>query len=267
MLVWARIHSLAFHDLEEFYEAGTEFGIAFNPQKQPGLLYRIKEADLKTHDPSDWAFIWIKMSSFVETISIANFGNHWLDDRVWHEGQIVWQRPPGVPLVEEKEGHPEKPQLTIRGPYLAAHVINLMYHIATTFPRVWPYHTTGCYLLRSAFIGRDFNADILLNFFKIGELITATMYKTKPHLKQIQQASRELGVDEFYSDKEIAGFYRIRSRDAAHDWLKVQPVERSEALDCKLWSETMIQYHWQQKGVRAVQVIAKTQSPSPASPL
>lgn len=246
MVVWAPIHSIV-HELEPFDVEEMGFGVGFNDKGNPGLWYRVDEGDLVRHDASDWAFIWIKMNSFLRTLSIVSLRNLWLDNRIWHKGSLVWERPKGVPLIRDKEGAPGKPEVVLTGAYLAHGVINLSYHIATNFPRVWLYHETGCYLLRTSFPGYEFNGDILLNFFKIGELVTAAMYGVKPKLAEIQRASRELGISHFSAD-EIKEFYKIRSRDAAHDWLTAKPVARSLAVDCKMWSEIMVLYHWHHRG-------------------
>jgi hypothetical protein len=94
----------------------------------------------------------------------------------------------------------------------------------------------------------------LLNFFKIAELVTAAMYQKNPSLRDIQRASSELGLEESYPDAEIREFYKVRSRDAAHDWLSAQPVDRSAALDCKNWSDAMLQVHWLKKGRKVVRL-------------
>jgi hypothetical protein len=246
MLVWAGIHSIV-HELQPFDVEDMGFGVGLNAKGQPGLWYRVEQGDLAAHDPSDWAFVWIKMNSFVRTLSIVCLRNLWLDDRIWHEGNLVWERPKGVPLIEDKEGAPGKPEVVLTAAYLAHGVVNLSYHIATNFPRVWLYHETGCYLLRTSFPGYEFNGDTLLNFFKIGELVTAAMYRVKPKLADIQQASHELGITHF-SPEEIKEFYKVRSRDAAHDWLTAKRVDRSLAVDCKMWSEIMVLYHWRHRG-------------------
>lgn len=255
MIVRSAINSIAHHELAPFNMSSMGFGVGFNSRQQPFLWYRVKKEDMEKGDLSDWLFIWRKMGSFLETLCIFNFANYWLDNRIWHERKVMWTRPKAVPLLPEKEGDPEKPRLIFDGPQSGAATINLSYHISTTFPRVWAYHRVGCFLLRSAFPGEEFNAEVLLNFFKVGELITAKMYNSKPTLSRIQRASSDLGVDEFCSDSDVKRFYQVRSRDAAHDWLKVERVEREAALDCKLWAELMIINHWRHKGIEVVKIV------------
>jgi hypothetical protein len=263
MVVWAAIHSIV-QELEPFNVPDMGLGVALSDQGYPGLWYQLKESDLGRHDPSDWVFIWIKMNSFVRTLSIVDFSNLWLDDRLWHQGKLAWQRPKAVPLITDKEGDPANPEKVFTGSQLAHSTVNLSYHIATNFPRVWLYHETGCYLLRTSFPGYEFNGDILLNFFKIGELVTASMYAVKPKLKDIQRASAELGIAPF-TGEEIREFYRVRSRDAAHDWLKAEPVARGLALDCKMWSELMVIHHWHHRGKEVAILLPKGTMPSQSS--
>lgn len=254
MVVWSAVHSLA-DMLSPFDDPAMGYGIARNDKGYPGLWYRVEERDLQGHAWTDWQFIWTKMNSLIRTLSIVSLGNYWLDNRIWHEGSLVWERPRGVPLVPDKEGDPAHPEVGFTPGQLACGLVNVSYHIATTFPRVWFYHETGCHLLRTSFPGYQFNGDILLNFFKIGELVTATMYGVKPKLKDIQRATKELGVTHF-SSQDVKQFYKVRSRDAAHDWLNVQPVERALALDCKMWSEVMVLYHWRERGVEVAKLVS-----------
>jgi hypothetical protein len=260
MVVWAAIHSFV-QELQPFNVPDMGLGVGLNDQGYPGFWYEVKESDLGRRDASDWLFIWIKMNSFVRTLSIVDFSNLWLGDRLWYRGKLVWQRPKAVPLITDKEGDPANPERVFTASQLAHGLVNLAYHIATNFPRVWAYHETGSYLLRTSFPGYEFNADILLNFFKIGELVTASMYGVKPKLAHIQRASAELDIVPF-TREEIREFYKVRSRDAAHDWLNTKPVDRALAVDCKMWSELMVLYHWHQRGKEVAVLLPKGATPN-----
>lgn len=220
-------------------------GVVLNDSGWPFLFYTIDERDDK-----NWMFIYTKLSAHVTALSMATFGHFWLDDRIFdQQGQIVSERPKVIPVVLEKEGDPETPQEIPSD--LAVGMLDLLYHISTHYPRVLLYHDVGRYLLRTSYPGHQFNSDILLNFFKIGEVVTASFLQVKPKLADIQRASRELGVEHF-SDAEIKRFYSVRSRDAAHDWLQAKPIPRELAIDCKMWSELMIFKDWWRRGVRVV---------------
>ena len=251
MVVWAQINSLDDSQLPGFSLADYDFGVGFNSENKPGLWYRVKAGDLERGDASDWQFIWVKIGKLVETMSILTIGNLWIGNRLWSDRKMVWERPRGVPLVPEKEYTTKEVELHIPGVPFGVGVVNLQFHIAINFPRAWIYHETGCYLLRSSFPGHDFSADSLLNFYKIGEMITAKLYTVKPSLKDVQTASHELGITQITS-QDIKNFYKVRSRDAAHDWLTAEHVQREDAVDCKMWAELMIISHWQQKGFDVV---------------
>ena len=250
MVVWAAINSLPPRDIPGFNLSDFGFGIGFNEKGTPGLWYRVDEGDIERADASDWQFLWIKMGNIVQTMSILTIGNQWIGNRLWSEGKVAWERPQGVPLVPNKE-YSNEFLPSIPGVPFGVALVNLRHHIAMNFPRAWLYHEIGCYLLRSSFPGHDFSADALLNFFKVGELITAVMYHVKPSLKHIQGASQELGINDF-SSGDIKTFYKVRGRDVAHDWRTAQTVDRADAVDCKMWSELMIINHWQEKGYDVV---------------
>jgi len=220
-------------------------GVVLNDSGWPFLSYTVNEKDDKA-----WSFLHAKLSSCVTALSIATSGHFWLDDRIFDEqGRILWERPKAVRLIVDKEGDPEAPDEVDTD--LATAMFDLLYHINTHYPSVLLYHDVGRYLLRTSYPGHEFNADILLNFFKIGEVVTASLLQVKPKLADIQRASRELGIKHF-SDTEIKRFYTVRSRDAAHDWLQTKPIPRELAVDCKMWSEAMIFKDWMHRGVPVV---------------
>jgi hypothetical protein len=258
MVVWAAIYNLggAGDVLPEFSLPAYRFGVGSNTDGRRGLWYQVDKDDLKAGDASDWAFIWIKMSYQVETLAILTLGNLWIGNRLWSDSKVVWDRPRGVPLVPEKEysSEPVSIRETFGDVELGVVAVNLHYHIATNFPRAWAYHNVGCYLLRTSFPGHEYHADALLNFFKIGEMLAALMYSVNPELKHIQQATRELGLSDHFTDDDVKNFYRVRSRDAAHDWLTAENVEREDAVDCKMWAEDMLIHHMIRKGTTVLQV-------------
>ena len=258
MIVWAAIYNLggAADVLPEFSLPDYRFGVGSNTDGRRGLWYQVDEGDLQAGDASDWAFVWMKMSYQVETLAILTLSNLWIGNRLWSDGKVVWDRPRGVPLVPEKEYSSEP--MSIRETFgdieVGVVAVNLQYHIAMNFPRAWAYHNVGCYLLRTSFPGHEYHADALLNFFKIGEMLAARMYNVNPELRHIKQATRELGLSHHFTDDDVQNFYRVRSRDAAHDWLTAENVEREDAVDCKMWAEDMLIHHMLEHGKTVLQV-------------
>ncbi len=224
MVVWTAIYNLGGAEdvLLQFNVNDYHFGVGQNTEGRCGLWYQLTDGDLVVGDVSDWSLVWMKMSFLVEAMSILTCSNLWIGDTLWCDNKVAWQRPKGVGLVPEKEYsiEPIAIQELFGDMEVGVATVNLHYHIAINFPRAWGHHHTGCYLLRTSFPGVDYHSDALLNFFKIGEMITARMYAINPQLRDIQRASKELGLDRHFSDDDIANFYRIRSRDAAHDWLQ-----------------------------------------------
>ena len=117
-------------------------------------------------------------------------------------------------------------------------------------------------VLRTPLVGYHLDAEALLNFFKIGELITANRTKKKPDLDSIAAISRELGVASF-EKADIRKFWRVRSKDVAHDYQRAQTVDRELAVDCKLCSELLIVQDWMDRGVAVVK--RRSYPPGPAS--
>jgi hypothetical protein len=251
VIVRANINSLGGgSDLPTFSANDFDFGVGASPQGRPALWYKVAERDLEQHNVADWQFIWVKMNNYVQTIGLLTIGNLWIGNKLWSgDGSVVWERPQGVQMVPEKEYSIEDLSVAdmLGGPQFVAALINFHWHVLNTFPRAMIYYETGCYLLRNSFPGHDFSADALLNFFKIGELVAAVMYQKNPKLYDIQAASRELKV-ECVTDADIANFYKVRGRDAAHDWLSAQHVNREDAVDCKNWSHVMLIHHWMKQG-------------------
>jgi len=70
---------------------------------------------------------------------------------------------------------------------------------------------------------------------------------------------KKLGSD--YSPSEIMEFFKVRSRDAAHDHQQAQNVSRELAADCKLWSEQLVIYDWMDRGEELVKRSDKPRFP------
>ena len=134
------------------------------------------------------------------------------------------------------------------------------FHISRFYPRVFVYHYIGLLLMRTPLVGFNLNGEILLNFFKVGELVSTSRTRAKPTLKNINAVTQEL--DGSYGASEIREFYKVRSRDVAHDYQQSQNIERELAVDCKLWSEELIVKDWMDRGVELVK-----RSPHPRFPL
>jgi len=76
-------------------------------------------------------------------------------------------------------------------------------------------------------------------YFKIVELVTYTRAKKKPELDVILRESKTLKITAL-DESEMREFYKVRGRDAAHDWDKVRGVTRRKAIECKMWAEELI---------------------------
>ena len=107
------------------------------------------------------------------------------------------------------------------------------------YPRVFIYHDIGLFLLRSSLPVEYLYADVLLNFFKIVELVTYKRTKRKPKLGPILHESKTLKIIAL-DKKEMREFYHLRCSDAAHDWDKVRGVTRRQAVECKMWADDLI---------------------------
>lgn len=200
------------------------------------------------HFEQTWEILYTKMEWFVTALSIGIFSHCWLSDYVYDEGgKEVWRKPDTIRMVVEKEGDPEVNELTPA--HMASTMIDLSYHIAEFYPRVSVYHHIGLLLLRTPLVALNLNAEILLNFFKIGELVTESRKDAAP-LKQIIQVSKEL--ESGYDESEIKAFYKVRSRDAAHDYGQSENISRLMAADCKLWAEELVVKDWMDRGEELV---------------
>ena len=101
------------------------------------------------------------------------------------------------------------------------------------------YYTTGLFLLRSSFPTEYLYADVLLNFYKIAELITYKRTNKKPKLDVILKDSKSLNLISV-DETDIKNFWKIRSSDSAHDYNKVRGVSRKQAVECKMWVDELI---------------------------
>ena len=155
-------------------------------------------------------------------------------------------------MIVDKEGDPRVREDTPAN--LTVLFIDQSNHIARLYPRVFLYHYIGLLLLRTPLVAYELNAEILLNFFKIGELITASRTGRKPTLNRIYAATEQLMKDA-YTRAEINEFWIVRSRDAAHDYQQSQNIERKLAVDCKLWAEELVVKDWMDRGEPIVERI------------
>lgn len=206
-----------------------------------------------------WEILYIKMETFITSLSIGIFSHCWLSDYLYDEdGREVWRKPGTIRMVVEKEGDPLEKEPTPA--HMATTMIDLSVHISKFYPRVFLYHYIGLLLMRTPLVGFNLNGEILLNFFKVGELLTTSRTGAKPTLKNINAVTKAL--DGSYSASEVREFYKVRSRDAAHDYQQAQNIERELAIDCKLWSEELIVRDWMDRGEELVK-----RSPQPRFPL
>ena len=203
------------------------------------LKYRISEQDLGL----GLRDMLLKFRFFCTGLSVSTFGHFWVDDVLLNEElKVIWREKKSIRLVVDREISPGGP-LTLSGQEFFRGE-DVEYWIAVNYPRVFNYHYIGLFLLRSNFEREYLYADVLLNFFKIVEIVTFARTREKPKLNVILRDHRKLRskyVDmPDIEESEIREFYAIRGRDAAHDWDKVRGVSRGKALECKLWSETLV---------------------------
>lgn len=206
-------------------------------KEQYFLRYCISEQDLEQLGQS-YEKILLKFRFICTGLSIATMGHFWVQDVLLNEDlQPIWGRKKVLRLEVDKEIYPGGPKPLNVKQFIFGE--DVTYWIATNYPRVFNYHYIGLFLLRSSLPGEYLYADVLLNFFKIVELVTYTRTKKKPELDIIVQESKTLrivAVDE----SDMRKFYIVRSRDSAHDWDKVRRVTRRKAIECKMWADELI---------------------------
>jgi len=203
------------------------------------LKYRISEDDLRL----GFREILMKFRFFCTALSVATLGHFWVGDELLNEKlQIIWKGKKSIRLVVDREISPSGP-LPLKGEEFFRGE-DAEYWIAVNYPQVFMYHHIGLFLLRSNFETEYLYAEVLLNFFKIVEIVTFVRTGKRPNVNAILKEHRKLKskyvVMRDIEESEIREFYSIRGRDAAHDWGKVRGVSRAKALECKLWAEALI---------------------------
>lgn len=239
----------------------------------PSLGYRIDNFAIDENDDRErpvlgieargeddtWENLYLRMEINATGLSIGTFTHCWASEYIYDEdGQEVWRKPGTIRMIVEKEGDPLIEEDTL--PHTTLLFIDISVHIARFYSRAFPYHHIGLLLLRTPLVGFELNAEILLDFVKIGELVTASRTNAKPTLRRICKVTEDLVSDSF-SSEHIEEFYIVRSRDAAHDFLKSQNIERRLAVDCKLWAELLVVRDWQDRG----EAIVKRRAPQPGA--
>jgi hypothetical protein len=198
------------------------------------LRYVLHRTDLHLH----YAQIHLKFRFLCTGLSVRTVGHFWVDDVLLNESlQPIWKQANVIKLETDKEIDPSGPRLLTPQEFVSAEDFTAW--ISISYSRVFIYHDIGLFLLRNSLPGAYFYADVLLNFFKIVELVTYKRIQEKPKLKTILQESKKLKIASL-DESEIRDFYTIRCRDSAHDWDKVQPITRRQAIECKMWSEELI---------------------------
>jgi len=198
------------------------------------LRYRVNEQDFGL----SFEKMFLKFKFFCTGLSVATIRHFWVQDVLLNEDlQPIWERKKILRLEVDKEIEPTGPAPLTDKDFMVGH--NVTYWIAKNYPRVFNYHYIGLFLLRSSLPGEYLYADVLLNFFKIVELVTYKRAKKKPDLDVILRESKTLKI-EALDESEMQEFYIVRSRDSAHDWDKVRRVTRRKAIECKMWAEELI---------------------------
>ncbi len=203
-------------------------------QGQYFLRYRVSEQDLG----QSYEEILAKFRLFCTGLSVATIGHFWVQDVLFNEDlKPIWERKKIIELEVDREVDSDGPKPLTAKNFVSGH--NLTVWIAKNYPRVFIYHALGLFLLRSSFSSEYLYADVLLNFFKIVELVTYKRAKKKPGLGIILKECKALKIT-VIDEPEIREFYKVRSRDSAHDWDKVCPLTRRKALECKMWADELI---------------------------
>lgn len=198
------------------------------------LRYRVSEEDLG----QSYEKMLLKFRFCCTGLSIATLGHFWVQDILLNEElQSIWERKKVLRLEVDKEIEPGGPKpLTVKEFIFGGDVTAW---IAMNYPRVFIYHDIGLFLLRSSLPVEYLYADVLLNFFKIVELVTYKRTKRKPKLGPILHESKSLKIIAL-DEIEMREFYNLRGSDAAHDWDKVRGISRRKAIECKMWAEELI---------------------------
>lgn len=198
------------------------------------LKYRVAEEDLRF----SYEQMFFKFKFICIGLSVATIGHFWVQDVLLDEElKPLWEREKTLQLVVHKEIKPSGPVPLAVWQYTLGQ--DLTAWIAINYLRVFNYYTTGLFLLRSSLPTEYLYADVLLNFFKIIELVTHKRTKRKPELDVIIADSKALNIASV-DESDIRKFYIIRSRDAAHDHDKVKGITRQRAVECKMWADELI---------------------------
>lgn len=198
------------------------------------LKYRISKQDLG----HSYEQTFLKFRFICAGLSVATIGHFWVQDVLLDEElRPIWTRKKSLRLVVHKEIEPDGPKPLTVGNYTLGEDVTAW--IANNYPRVFNYYNTGLFLLRSSLPVEYLYADVMLNFFKIIELITYKRTNKKPELSVILEDSKALGIASV-DEAEIRKFYIVRSRDSAHDHDKVRGISRRQAVECKMWVDELI---------------------------
>jgi hypothetical protein len=170
-------------------------------------------------------------------LSVATMGHFWVQDVLLDEQlEPLWERPKVLQLVVGEVGMDGPQPLTA---FTHTSAQNVVGWIARSYSRVFIYYTVGLLLLRSPLPTEYLYADVLLNFFKVVEVITHRRTHKKPGLRAILADSRALGIVSADA-ADIRGFYIVRGRDSAHDYDNVEVISRQKAVECKMWVDELI---------------------------
>ena len=199
------------------------------------LKYRLSESEIE----NNYDQIFLKLKFICVGLSVATVGQFWAQDELLDaELNSLWTREKSIALEVDKEVLP-----TGKSPLTAKDVIigeDIAAWIGQNYPRIFIYYTTGLFLLRASFSTEYLYADVLLNFYKIVELITYKRTNKKPKLDVILNDAKSLNLASV-DESEIMDFCKIRSSDSAHDYNKVRGVSRKQAVECKMWVDELIQ--------------------------
>lgn len=199
------------------------------------LRYTITDSNLT----DTYEHLLLKFRFFCTGLCVITIGHFWVEDVILDKDfRVVWKRENTILLEMDKEIDSAGPSPLTVSEFVSGQ--DVAGWIATKYPRVFNYHHIGLFLLRSSLAGEYLYADVLLNFFKIIEVVVHSRTNQKPKLNLILRESRALKIISMDDEEEMEEFYRLRGSDAAHDWDKVRGVTRRKAVECKMWAEELI---------------------------
>jgi len=223
--VFCPFHSITHLINSSLFENETLFNIV-NVKGKDYLRTEVSEYDLNrpTQD------ILLKFKLFCAGLSVATVGHFWVEDKLLDSNlRVILGEQTALVLLKGKE-LPDSGPSDLRVEQFGWGK-QLVGWISSQYPHVFMYYSLGLFLLRVPSLENVY-PEALLNFFKIVEIVTYTRSKKNAQLNVILSEAKSLDIKAL-NKTEIKKYYKVRGRDAAHDWGKTEPVEREDVINCK----------------------------------